>query len=100
MAIAIFESTQVWGKPDRGIQLFGRCRIASGVQAKRMAGLYGRRFPAFKMWQRSVERAEGSFTLRAYRFVPKSLTLFDERTFGEGVFVEVPVPRTLTVRTS
>src|SRR2546426_12332246 len=31
MAITIFRSAQVWGRPDRGLQLFGTCTAATGV---------------------------------------------------------------------
>lgn len=96
MAIALFVSSGVWGskKPDQGLQLFGRCHVASGVLAKRMAELYAGRFPGFWRWQRSVKRKEGTFAWRAYRFVPTSLKLFDTRVFGSGVLVMVRVPRT------
>jgi uncharacterized protein YhbP (UPF0306 family) len=99
MAIALFVSSGVWGskKPERGLQLFGRCRVASGALGKRMAELYARRFPGFWRWQQSVTRKEGRFSWRAYRFMPTSLKLFDDRLFGSGVLIVARVPETREV---
>jgi uncharacterized protein YhbP (UPF0306 family) len=95
MAIALFVSSGLWGskKPERGLQLFGRCRVASGALEKRMSELYAGRFPGFWRWQQSVKRKEGTFAWRAYRFVPTNLKLFDDRVFGSGVVVVARVPK-------
>jgi uncharacterized protein YhbP (UPF0306 family) len=93
MSMAVFDSNQHWGRPDRGLQLFGRCRVASALWKTRMTTLYAHRFPGFWKWQRAVEREGGAFPLNVYRFVPTELKLFDERIFGRGIFVRVRIPR-------
>jgi uncharacterized protein YhbP (UPF0306 family) len=78
-AIAVYDSNQIWGRPDRGIQLFGTAHElarAAGVDAEKV---YGERFPAY----RSTDFEEYSF----YGFRPRRLKLFDESSLGPGVFV-------------
>jgi uncharacterized protein YhbP (UPF0306 family) len=85
VAIAVFDSGQTWGEPDRGIQLFGSADEAQGRAVERAAALYASRF------QRGRE-----FDLTAYRvylFRPRRLKLFNERALGGGVFVTAKVAR-------
>ncbi|MCI4351029.1 MAG: pyridoxamine 5'-phosphate oxidase family protein [Thermoplasmata archaeon] len=96
MAVAIFDSTQVWGRSDRGLQLFGRCRPARGKAVRAASDAYGRRFPGFRRWVRSLERVDGRFGLEPFRFTPRQLVLFDERVFGSGVFVRIALPSSRT----
>src|SRR5213083_3514278 len=56
-AIAVYDSSQSWGEPDRGIQLFGMAHETSGDAADEARTLYAKRFPRF---------ADGD--LEAYRF--------------------------------
>jgi hypothetical protein len=35
VALAVFDSTQTWGNPDRGIQLFGRAEVAADEEDAR-----------------------------------------------------------------
>jgi hypothetical protein len=82
-ALAVYDSHQVWGGRDRGIQLFG---VAAEVDARGFADaerIYADRFHRFS-WS--------DFTgYRFYRFVPRRLKLFDEHTLGAGVFVTARV---------
>lgn len=87
MAVSIFGSAQVWGKPDRGMQLFGTCEEARGRSATKAERTYGARFPGFKQWKGDLKREDGKFNLRAYRFVPNQVKILDEPEFGGGVFV-------------
>ena len=78
-AVAVYDSGQTWGNPDRGIQLFGEAR-AGGRDAEEV---YALRFARY-------EPAE----FRAYRFyelAPRRVKLFDERNLGSGVFVTARV---------
>src|SRR5437879_6192672 len=79
VAIAVYDSSQVWGRPDRGIQLFGSGWRLAGVEATRAETLYAARFEGY-----------ASPDLRAYRFYgfrAERLKVFDEAAFGSGVFV-------------
>jgi uncharacterized protein YhbP (UPF0306 family) len=82
-AVAVYDSRQAWGGPDRGIQLFGSARAVEGRAARSAAALYEARFPEFR-------EAEVS-GYRLYRFRPRRLKVFDERTLGGGVFVTARV---------
>jgi uncharacterized protein YhbP (UPF0306 family) len=78
-AVAVYDSSQAWGKPDRGIQLFGEAREVRGSEADEASRAYGRRFSEY-------EKEElGAY--RFYLFTPDQLKLFDEREFGPGRFV-------------
>jgi uncharacterized protein YhbP (UPF0306 family) len=79
VAVAVFDSGQTWGGPDRGIQLFGSASETEGRAVDRAAALYASRFARL-----------GGFDVSAYRlylFRPRRLKLFDERALGTGVFV-------------
>src|SRR5207244_9744773 len=43
-AVTIYPSSQVWGRPDRGIQLFGTAGVAAGKTAREARRVYGNRF--------------------------------------------------------
>lgn len=114
MAIAIFSSSQKWNGPGRGIQLFGTCREARGLQATKAEWLYGKRFPAYGKWKAASPPQAGSksrrirdkgkddqsrvFRYRFYRFIPNKVKILDEKEFGSGVFVIAAVKRTRGVQ--
>jgi uncharacterized protein YhbP (UPF0306 family) len=83
VAIAVYDSNQSWGKPDRGIQLFGTAREAEGEAPRISQTVYERRFPDYRQLDFSA--------YRFYRFRPRRLKLFDERELGAGVFVTAKV---------
>jgi uncharacterized protein YhbP (UPF0306 family) len=85
VAIAVFDSNQSWGKPDRGIQLFGWAREVKGAASRDSETLYEERFPDYRQPELSA--------YRIYRFSPRSLKLFDERALGTGIFVTAKVAR-------
>jgi uncharacterized protein YhbP (UPF0306 family) len=78
-AVAIYDSSQSWGKPDRGIQLFGTAGKAEGVAADDAEAVYAKRFPDYR--QRDLS------AYHLYVFRPRRLKIFDECTLGTGVFV-------------
>jgi uncharacterized protein YhbP (UPF0306 family) len=80
VAVAVYDSNQWWGKPDRGIQLFGTAHEVRGSAARDAKRTYAKRFPG---------SCESKFS--AYRFRPRRLKLFDERALGTGVFVTASV---------
>lgn len=77
--IAVYDSNQSWGKPDRGIQLFGSAREVEGAAIRHAETLYEKRFPDYRQFDLSP--------YRLYRFRPRRLKLFDEQALGTGVFV-------------
>jgi len=82
-SIAVYDSNQRWGNPDRGLQLFGAAREVIGPAARDAEHTYATRFPGY-------DRAEvGGY--RFYRFRPRRVKLFDEEALGAGVFVTASV---------
>lgn len=79
VAIAVYDSNQVWGSPDRGIQLFGRARELKGKADREAKATYRRRFAAFS------EADHGAY--RFYRCRPRKVKLFHEQALGDATFV-------------
>ena len=79
VAIAVYGSNQSWGKPDRGIQLFGSAWEADAANTAEAETVYASRFPD--------SRRRGLGAYRLYIFHPSRLKLFDERELGAGRFV-------------
>jgi uncharacterized protein YhbP (UPF0306 family) len=78
-AAAVYDSTQSWGKPDRGIQLSGTAALAEAAQAGDAATLYAGRFPEY--------RSEDLGAYRFYELRTRRVKLFDERELGAAHFV-------------
>src|ERR687888_470269 len=76
-AVAVFDSSQTWGKPDRGIQLFGDARSGAPDAEE----VYARRFAAYEPFE----------AYRFYELVPRRVKLFDERALGRATFVSARV---------
>jgi uncharacterized protein YhbP (UPF0306 family) len=93
MAIAIFPSNQTWGGSDRGLQLFGNCRQATGREAKQAEKLYSQRFASYTAWKANLAAETASREYCFYRFVTTHMKLFDEQEFGGGRFVLAKVKR-------
>jgi putative heme iron utilization protein len=85
VAIAVYDSRQSWGRPDRGMQLFGSAVEAAAADAVRAEKLYAKRFPAFTDADLSA--------YRYYLFTPRRLKLFDEHALAAGTFVTARVDR-------
>src|SRR5207245_7817415 len=68
-AVAVYDSNQSWGRPDRGIQLFGRSREQAGKHAQDAERIYTKRFPDYA--------PHASTGYRSYRSRPTRVTLFD-----------------------
>jgi len=82
-AITVFDSRQVWGQADRGIQLFGSTRQLPATQIAHAESLYAARFPGYATPDLQA--------YRFYRFRTERLKVFDEAVFGAGVFVTATI---------
>lgn len=93
MAITIFCSAQKWTGLDQGLQLFGTCSQARGLQAGKAERLYGKRFPAYARWRASLRRDDVARRYRFYLFRTSKVKILDEKSFGDAVFVYAIVKR-------
>jgi uncharacterized protein YhbP (UPF0306 family) len=82
-ALSVYDSNQVWGEPDRGIQLFGTAREVPGRAVRDAERLYSARFPSFP----DADLSATTF----YRLRARRLKLFDEPELGGGVFVTASI---------
>ena len=78
-AITIYDSHQVMGHPDRGIQLFGRARAAAGKAKEEATRVYVRRF--------GVDPSG----YVPYVFGAGTVKLFDERSLSPAMLVTARV---------
>ena len=78
-AITIYDSHQVMGRPDRGIQLFGRANAAAGRAENEATRVYVRRF--------GVDPSG----YHAYLFRTRTVKLFDERSLAPAMLVTARV---------
>jgi len=83
-AVSIYDSRQTWGRPDRGIHLFGSAGEVAGTRAREVEKAYAARFPSYGGLDDS---------LRLYRFRPRTMQLFDERSLAPGTLVTVRATR-------
>jgi uncharacterized protein YhbP (UPF0306 family) len=83
-AITVYDSRQIWGRPDRGMQLFGTAGVVTGRGAGEAANAYAKRFKDFD---------PDSSDLPYYRFRPRTVKLFDERNLDGGTLVTARVTR-------
>ena len=84
MAIAVHDSRQVWGEPDRGIQLLGTARQLPANESAHAESLYAARFSGYA-------EDEDLSAYRFYQFRADRLKVFDESVFGAGVFVTATI---------
>jgi uncharacterized protein YhbP (UPF0306 family) len=82
-AVAVYDSRQRWGGPDRGMQLFGSAAAAADATVPEAARIYLGRFPRYT----PAEFPD----YRLYLFRPRRIKLFDESSLGAGVFVTAKV---------
>jgi uncharacterized protein YhbP (UPF0306 family) len=83
-AVTIYDSRQTWGRPDRGIHLFGVAAEVDGRRGREAERAYAKRFPSYDGLDDS---------LRVYRFRPRTVQLFDERALAAGTLVTARVTR-------
>jgi uncharacterized protein YhbP (UPF0306 family) len=79
VAVTVYDSSQSWGQPDRGIQLFGSAREVERSAGGVFEAVYATRFPDYTPVDPHAYRF---YVLRPLRF-----KLFDENELGSGVFV-------------
>ena len=82
VAVAVYRSTQTWGRADHGIQLFGTARELRGRDARAAERLYAERFRAY---------SSDIDAYRFYRLRPRRVKLFDEHALGGATFVTAAV---------
>jgi uncharacterized protein YhbP (UPF0306 family) len=93
VAIAVFDSHQIWGTPHAGLQLFGQAGPAQEVHADRARALYAARFPQYLHDQPQPGRGPASSALLFFRFHPHRAKIFDEAAFGDEVHITAVIER-------
>jgi uncharacterized protein YhbP (UPF0306 family) len=92
VAATVFSSTQRWGEPGRGVQLFGTSRLARGLHLVEAERLYARRYPAYRAWKATSSGKTGS-EYRFYRVQVDRVKVMDEAVIGDGIFASAVIRR-------
>lgn len=92
VAIAVYDSRQPWDNNKRGLQIFGRCRAATGKKLVEGTMLYLQRFTGLKQWiQHPDDFIRGAINSQLYVITSHSVKLFDEDNFGEENYIELRI---------
>jgi uncharacterized protein YhbP (UPF0306 family) len=92
VAVAVSDSGQAWDSPKLGLQLVGTATPAKGTETAKGLALYLRRYPAAARIARHPSEL-AHIDARFYVVTIHRVRLFDERAFGEEVFVDLEVAR-------
>ncbi len=81
-AVAVYDSSQPWDYPKRGLQLFGTAKIVEGNDLEKGFDCYAARFPGLLTWARTLDEMNNNLNSRFYKVSIDWIKLFDEPKFG------------------
>jgi len=93
MAVSVFDSTQNWNEPGRGVQFFGSCKQVAEADKPQVEGVYSKRYEAYQAWKANLRGGDPALNYRFYRFIPDRLKILDEPEFGDAIFVVAEIAR-------
>jgi uncharacterized protein YhbP (UPF0306 family) len=94
MAMAVALTNQPWDEPHRGLQLFGKCHMATLAESAKAFTVHVARFHAYGEYIRALNPLElKALTYKFYVFRPEVIKIFDEPEFGEETFITASVRR-------
>ena len=89
VALSIFDSSQPWGEPHRGLQLDGICELVSDQNGAAAFGSYSRRHPQFLKLCSTVTEMLCTLKSRFYVVKIERVKLIDEAEYGEETQFEI-----------
>ena len=92
IALAVFDSHQIWDGPKQGLQLFGTAKLANDAQLREGLELYLQQYPGLRRWVQTPEEIV-KIDSRLYRIEISHIKVFDEPTFGTEVWIDVNIER-------
>jgi uncharacterized protein YhbP (UPF0306 family) len=90
VAIAITDSGQPWGKPHRGLQIFGEAHRIPDDQHSRVFALYAATHPRLRDLASDANTLLALHTLRFYSITLNRIKIVDEIALGEDA-ISVPI---------
>jgi hypothetical protein len=94
MAVTVFDTNQPWDSLHRGLQLFGKARIAGITESVKALAIHAARFHAYGEYIKAINPLEReAMPYKFYIFRPDSIKIFDEKEFGEETFILAQVVR-------
>ena len=93
VAVTIANSSQAWGSSLQGLQMHGKASVVKGEFLK-ASGLYLKRFKkCLTLIKRPQDFHAKVFESRLYKIQIDKVKVFDEKTFGKEVWVELVIKR-------
>jgi uncharacterized protein YhbP (UPF0306 family) len=92
-AVSVAQSKQMWGRPIRGVQLFGQVRKAQALQRAAFFKGYAARFAASRRYCRELLNSTPTDSAAPFYFEIQRFTIIDEIRFGEEVYVRGVIQR-------
>lgn len=94
VALSIFDSSQKWDDAKQGLQLFGKCQRATGLDLIEAGRLCMKRFVSLKTAIPNLDDiAKTAMSKKFYKIEVDSLQLFDEKNLEKGLFLPLKIQR-------
>jgi uncharacterized protein YhbP (UPF0306 family) len=92
ISLSIFNGTQPFASLAQGLQIFGKCWLTKEANARKAFDVYSKRFPKLLQEVPCFEDYEaGVIQSRLYELRATNVKIFDEPSFGKGIWVVVSV---------
>ena len=93
VAASIFNSHLTFWEDDmQGVQLFGKCYKTQLMQLPKGTSCFIKRFPVFKeLVTKPEDFVKKAVIVKLYTIEVSRIKLFDEKRFGEEIFIELVI---------
>jgi uncharacterized protein YhbP (UPF0306 family) len=89
VALTVFDTSQRWGKPHKGLQIFGSCSRVADEESQPAFDLYSERFPEFSSLVSTAAQMMLKLESRFYRIDPTTIRVIDEGAYGEETHFDI-----------
>jgi len=95
VAVSIFDTNQNWGPGKlKGLQVFGICKKAHGIQLLEGIRLYVMRYPNVAKWLLKPEDLmNGLLGSWVYVVIPSKIKILHEELFGEENYLSLTIDK-------
>lgn len=93
VAVTIFDSREPWGKPHKGLQVFGVCKQLDAKEQEYAFVLYLKRFPKLQELAETSDDITNKFVSRFYKIRVDIIKLIDERRYGVETHFVIKIKR-------
>lgn len=91
VALAIFDSHQVWDSPKEGLQMFGKMRLAPATSVPEAFATYIKEYPGLLRYLTHPSEIVDKLENRFFKIEIEKIRIFDEPSFGSEVWIDVDI---------